>query len=71
MTAVPPASAPRAAPAEAEAESAVTAANGDKTDKAASLKALIDAWDQRQLDQARSLLEMLPADKQATPAQHP
>ncbi len=71
VPAVPPASAPRAAPAEAEAESAVTAANGDKTDKAASLKALIDAWDQRQLDQARSLLEMLPADKQATPAQHP
>ena len=32
------------------------------SDKAAALKSLIDAWDQRQLDQARSLLEMLPLD---------
>lgn len=34
----------------------------DVSDKAAALKSLIDAWDQRQLDQARSLLEMLPLD---------
>lgn len=32
-------------------------------DKAASLKSLIDAWDQRQLDQARSLLDILPSDE--------
>lgn len=69
VPAVPPPSAPRAAPA--EAENAATAANGDKADKAASLKALIDAWDQRQLDQARSLLEMLPGDQPAAPAQRP
>ena len=40
------------------------------TDKAAALKALIDAWDQHQLDQARSLLEILPADGKTAPAPH-
>ncbi|MCC6708645.1 MAG: hypothetical protein IT492_13900 [Gammaproteobacteria bacterium] len=37
-------------------------------DKAASLKALIEAWDQRQLEQARALLETLPADAKTAPA---
>lgn len=36
--------------------------------KAAALKALIDAWDQHQLDQARSLLDMLPATDKPAPA---
>ena len=36
--------------------------------KAAALKALIDAWDQHQLDQARSLLDMLPAVDKPAPA---
>lgn len=38
-------------------------------DQAASLKALIEAWDQRQLEQARSLLETLPADGKSAPTQ--
>lgn len=32
----------------------------DIEDKVAALKSLIDVWDQQQLDQARSLLELLP-----------
>jgi hypothetical protein len=39
-----------------------------KASKAASLKALIDAWDQRQLDEARSLLDMLPSESKTAPA---
>ena len=35
--------------------------------KAAALKALIDAWDQHQLDQARSLLDMLPSENKPVP----
>lgn len=34
--------------------------------KAAELKAMIDAWDQGQLDQARALLDLLP-ERDATP----
>ncbi len=60
---------PLAAPA---SDAAVSAPSVDATTagKAASLKALIDAWDQHQLDQARSLLEMMPADGKAAPATH-
>ena len=39
-----------------------------KASKAASLKALIDAWDQRRLDEARSLLDMLPSESKTAPA---
>ena len=46
------------------------AVDATTTDKATALKALIDAWDQHQLDQARSLLEMLPADGKTAPAPH-
>ncbi len=46
------------------------AVDATTTDKAAALKTLIDAWDQHQLDQARSLLEMLPTDGKAAPAPH-
>ena len=49
------------------AKSAPEAANADK---AATLKALIEAWDQRQVDQARALLDNLPTDGKAAPA-HP
>ena len=37
------------------------------SDKATALRALIDAWDQRQLEQARSLIDLLP--QQAKPAE--
>ena len=37
------------------------------SDKATALRALIDAWDQRQLEQARSLIDLLP--QQAEPAE--
>jgi hypothetical protein len=33
-------------------------------DKVAALKSLIDVWDQRQLDHARSILDLLPSDGQ-------
>jgi len=36
--------------------------------KAAELKALIDAWDQRQLEQARALLDLLPERDALPPA---
>lgn len=36
--------------------------------KAAELKALIDAWDQRQLEQARALLDLLPEREPSAPA---
>ena len=36
--------------------------------KASELKALIDAWDQQQLEQARSLLELVPSEAKAAPA---
>lgn len=35
-------------------------ATADSAAKAAELKALIDAWDERQLEQARALLDLLP-----------
>lgn len=65
---VPPV--PSAAPDVAHESPAKVAEDGAGADKAAALKALIDAWDQRQLDQARTLLDMLPADGK-TPAAHP
>ena len=55
---VPPALAPTHTPVPAEASSAA---------KASVLKAMIDAWDQRQLDQARSLLELVPDTRVVTP----
>lgn len=56
-----PAVAPPAAPVSAPVSPAPRQ-QIDTPDKAAALKSLIDAWDQSQLDQARSLLEMLPLD---------
>lgn len=60
-------------PTQAKLNAAPTApapAAATTSDKATALKALIDAWDQHQLDQARALLEMLPADGKTTPAPH-
>jgi hypothetical protein len=59
-----PISAPRSADNTPPASGVETA----KASKAASLKALIDAWDQRQLDEARSLLDMLPSETATAPA---
>jgi hypothetical protein len=53
--------------AEEQAAASSTDAAADLTDKAVALKALIDAWDQRQLEQARSLIDLLP--QQAEPAE--
>ena len=72
----PPAAAPddKAAPDSAtQAATSAPAAPLVKLDsptagKAEALKALIDAWDQRQLDQARSLLEMVPSTAPPAPA---
>ena len=61
---------PTQAKANAAPAVAAPAVDATTTDKAAALKALIDAWDQHQLDQARSLLEMLPADGKTAPAPH-
>lgn len=52
-----------AAPAPAS-PAAITSAPPD-SDKALQLKALIDAWDDRQLEQARSLLELMPESSDA------
>lgn len=59
-------------PAQVNAAPALPALTVDATttDQAAALKALIDAWDQHQLDQARSLLEMLPAAGKTAPTPH-
>ena len=43
----------------------------DSRDKAAELKALIDAWDQNQLEQARSLLDLVPPAAPPAPAVQP
>ena len=43
-------------------------ADASTAGKAEALKALIDAWDQHQLDQARSLLEMVPTTAPPAPA---
>lgn len=66
--AVPEAAATVAAPAAQPPTTPAAPVDAATADKAASLKALIDAWDQRQLDQARSLLDMMPADGKAAPA---
>lgn len=41
----------------------------DLAGKVAALKSLIEVWDQRQLDQARSILDLLP--KQTSPPNVP
>lgn len=59
-----------AAPISATQSADTTPPSGVETataSKAASLKALIDAWDQRQLDEARSLLDMLPSESKTAP----
>jgi len=56
------------APAAVAPQAPATNVDASTAGKAAALKALIDAWDQHQLDQARSLLEMLPAGGTTAPA---
>jgi hypothetical protein len=51
-----------------ENSAAAPTVNASTASRASALKALIDAWDQHQLDQARSLLDMMPADNGAPPA---
>ena len=59
--------APAAIPApETSADAPKLSTDTGMSDKAAALKALIDAWDQRQLDHARSLLDMMPSDGKAS-----
>ena len=65
-TATPGAAAGASAAATATTATPAAAAEQDPASKAANLKALIDAWDQRQLDQARSLLELLPPGEGGT-----
>lgn len=78
---IPPAPAQQLAPAADQATPPTPSAAAERViapaapavarataDQAAALKNLIDAWDQHQLDQARSLLDMVPAAQTPAPA---
>ncbi len=62
----------KAAASEVEEELAAAeqpAASDEIADKVSALKALIELWDQQQIDQARALIEQLP-DDDADPARY-